>query len=146
MEGLSVERILFNSSTILSPEIMLIRSAFFLMDCKDFSSISKPNWLANLIARSIRKGSSEKVISGSSGVLMILFFRADNPLKGSDSSPKSSLFKDKAKALMVKSRRFWSSSKVPFSTTGFRLSKWYDSFRAPTNSTSISSNRNIAVP
>ncbi len=48
--------------------------------------------------------------------------------------------------MMVKSRRFWSSSNEPFSTAGLRESGEYDSFRAPTNSSSMSPNLNIAVP
>ncbi len=35
--------ILNNSSLILSPEIFLIKEAFFLIDSKVFSSISNPN-------------------------------------------------------------------------------------------------------
>ena len=86
--------------------MIFIRSAFFAIDFNEFSSISKPNWLANRMPLSIRNGSSEKVISGSNGVFITLFSKSANPLNGSDSSPKFSLFKDKANAFMVKSRRF----------------------------------------
>ena len=44
-------------------------------------------------ARSIRKGSSSKVISGSSGVRIIPFFKSSNPLKESIISPNLSLDK-----------------------------------------------------
>jgi hypothetical protein len=47
IEGLSVDKILFNSSTIRSPDMILIRSAFFEIDCNDSSSISKFSWLQN---------------------------------------------------------------------------------------------------
>ena len=54
----------------------------------------------------ILNGSSEKVISGSSGVFIVLDSKSEIPAKGSKSSPKLDGFKDKAKAFMVKSRRF----------------------------------------
>ena len=94
----------------------------------------------------MRSGSSLKVMSGSSGVRIVLSFKSSSPLKGSTNSPKRALFRHTAMALIVKSRRFWSSSKVPSSTTGLRLSWLYDSLRAPTNSTSVSWYLTCAVP
>ena len=75
-----------------------------------------------------------------------LFSKSFTPLKGSNSLPKLFLFKPMASAFMVKSRRFWSSSKLPSSTMGLRDSLRYDSLRAPTNSTSISRYFICAVP
>ena len=94
----------------------------------------------------MRSGSSLKVISGSRGVRMVRSFKSSSPPNGSTNSPKRAWLRHTAMALMVKSRRFWSSSRVPFSTTGFRLSWLYDSFRAPTNSTSVSRYFTCAVP
>lgn len=96
--------------------------------------------------RIMRSGSSLNVMSGSSGVRMVRSFRSSSPPKGSTSSPKRVLFRQTAMALMVKSLRFWSSSSVPSSTIGLRLSWLYDSLRAPTNSTSVSLNLTCAVP
>ena len=97
IEGLFEARILFNSSTIRSPEMMLILSLFFEIASKDSDSISKFNCVAKRMARIIRNGSSEYVISGFKGVLMILFFKSSTPLKGSTKSPKFLEFKEKAK-------------------------------------------------
>ena len=58
------------------------------------------------MARIIRKGSSEKVISGSKGVLIILSAKSATPLNGSIKAPKLSGHKLIANALMVKSRLF----------------------------------------
>ena len=102
--------------------------------------------MANRTQRIMRSGSSLKVMSGSSGVRIVLSFKSSSPLKGSTSSPKRALFRHTAMALIVKSRRFWSSSKVPSSTTGLRLSWLYDSLRAPTNSPSVSWYLTCAVP
>ena len=85
----------------------------------------------------MRKGSSLNVMSGSRGVRIIPFFRSFIPSNGSTSMPQCSLFRQRAKALMVKSLRFWSSCRFPSSTIGLRESWLYDSFRAPTNSISI---------
>ena len=74
-------------------------------------------------ARIIRSGSSEKVTSGSHGVRMIPSCRSRIPSKGSTRRPKSSSASDQAIALMVKSRRRWSSSSVPASTCGLRESR-----------------------
>ena len=105
-----------------SPEIILILSLFFAIEVNDSLSISKFNWVAKRIARIIRNGSSEYVISGFKGVFNSLFSKSATPLNGSTKSPKLSEFREKAIALMVKSLRSWSSFKVPFSTKGFLLS------------------------
>ena len=99
-----------------------ILSLFFEIDAKDSLSISKFNCVAKRIARIIRKGSSEYVISGFKGVFRILFSKSETPLNGSTKSPKLSEFNEKAIALIVKSRRSWSSFNVPSSTNGFLLS------------------------
>ena len=85
---------------------MDILSKLVLIASKVSASISKPSWLANLIARIILKGSSEKVISGFKGVLINFFFISVNPSNGSTSSPNVFLFKLTASALIVKSLRF----------------------------------------
>ncbi|MNS70733.1 hypothetical protein D3C72_1040810 [compost metagenome] len=78
---------------------------------------------------------------------MVLYSRSISPLKGSTNSPNVlPSFKRIAMAFIVKSRRFWSSCNVPSSTIGLRECALYDSFRAPTNSTSRSSSFSIAVP
>ena len=62
LDGIDVEyvdKILFNSSTIRSPEIIEIRSLLRSIAIKDSASISKLNWVANRIPRNIRNGSSE---------------------------------------------------------------------------------------
>ena len=51
------------------------------------ASISKFNCEANLTARIILRGSSEKVIPGSSGVLIFFRLKSPNPSNGSISSP-----------------------------------------------------------
>ena len=109
-EGLGDKMILFSSSTTRSMETILIRSACSVIASKVLSSIRKSSCVAKRMARIMRSGSSEKVIPGSSGVRMILLAKSSSPSKGSSSSPKRSLFSESASALMVKSRRFWSSS------------------------------------
>ena len=138
--------ILFSSSIIRSLEIILIRSALRVSDSKVSSSMKKLSWVAKRTQRIIRKGSSLKVTSGSRGVQMRRSSISSSPSKGSVSSPKRSALRHTANALMVKSRRFWSSSRVPSSTIGLRESCVYDSLRAPTNSTSISRHLSCAVP
>ena len=118
-DGCSHKIILFNSVTILSGETIFIRSAFLFIELNVDSSIINFNWAANLIALSILNGSSENVLSGSRGVLIILFFRSSVPLKGSRNCPNVSSLRLTASALIVKSLRNWSSSSVPFSTFGF---------------------------
>ena len=54
---------------------------------------------------------------------MIPSCRSRIPSKGSTRRPKSSSASDQAIALMVKSRRRWSSSSVPASTCGLRESR-----------------------
>ncbi|MNL59834.1 hypothetical protein D3C87_1835920 [compost metagenome] len=115
--------ILFNSSEIRSIDTMLMRSFILVIASNVSGSISKLSWLANRIARIMRSGSSEKVISGSSGVRIILLRRSLMPSNGSTSSPKVPALRLIPIALMVKSRRFWSSANVPSSTAGLRESE-----------------------
>ena len=138
--------ILFNSSTIRSREMISMRALLRSMASKVSGSMKKPSCVAKRMARIMRKGSSLKVISGSSGVRIVKSSRSSMPPNGSTNSPYRSAFRHRAMALIVKSLRFWSSSKEPFSTTGFRLSWLYDSLRAPTNSNSKSSHFTCAVP
>ena len=119
LDGLSHIIILFSSSVILSFEIISNLLALFFIALSVRSSILKLSWLANLIALIILNGSSLKVVFGSNGVLIILFFRSSFPLNGSRKFPKFSLLSWIAIALIVKSLLFWSSSKVPSSTIGF---------------------------
>ena len=102
--------------------------------------------MAKRMQRIMRNGSSLKVISGSRGVRIVFSFISSKPANGSTSSPKRALLRQTARALIVKSRRFWSSSSVPSSTIGLRESRWYDSLRAPTNSTSVPLYFTCAVP
>ena len=71
MDGVGASRILFNSVVIRSWEIILIRSLYLPMAWRVSSSIVKPSWVANRIARIIRRGSSENVFPGSIGVFRI---------------------------------------------------------------------------
>ena len=137
-DGRGESSILFSSEVMRSCDMILSRSALSQIAWKQRSSMVKFSCEANLTARIIRSGSSEKVMLGSSGVRSIPSLRSRIPPKGSASSPKRSAFRHTAIALMVKSRRFWSSSSVPSSTMGLRLSWLYDSRRAPTNSSSQS--------
>ena len=117
------ERMIFSTSVaIRSREMMPIRSRLRRMAAKVSGSIRKSSWVANRMARTIRRGSSEKVVSGSSGVRMSWASMSSIPPNGSTSSPKLSPFSPKAMALMVKSRLRWSSSMVPSSTMGLRES------------------------
>ena len=70
------------------------------------SSMKKLSCAAKRTQRNMRNGSSEKVMSGSSGVRMRPSSKSYKPSKGSTSSPKWDAFKHTAKALMVKSLRF----------------------------------------
>ena len=85
--------------------------------------VDKLRTISNLTARIMRRGSSEKVTSGSHGVRMMHSSRSDIPSKGSTSSPNVAPFSDHAMALIVKSRRRWSSASVPGSTSGLRESR-----------------------
>ena len=114
--------ILFSSTSMRSPLTIFMREAMRSSASKVSSSIRKFNWVANRMQRIMRNGSSEKVTSGSRGVAMMPSSRSAKPLKGSTNSPKRSWFRQMAMALMVKSRRFWSSSSVPSSTMGLRES------------------------
>ena len=114
--------ILFSSTSMRSPLTILMRSAMRLRASKVSSSIWKFSWVAKRMQRIMRSGSSLNVTSGSSGVAMMPSSKSAMPLNGSTSSPKRARFRQMAIALMVKSRRFWSSSSVPSSTTGLRES------------------------
>ena len=122
MLGVGVAIILFSSSAIRSPLTIFMRSALRSNASNVSSSMKKFSCVANLTHRIIRSGSSEKVISGSKGVRIMPSQRSSMPPNGSTNSPKWDLFKHTAIALIVKSRRFWSSSSVPSSTIGLRLS------------------------
>ena len=113
--------ILFTSVWMRSAEMMLSRLALRRMEAKLPSSMRNPNWDANRTARSMRNGSSLYVTSGSKGVRIHFRFKSSTPPNGSTSLPNESALRLMAMALMVKSRRFWSSSNVPSSTTGFLL-------------------------
>ena len=106
-----------------SRETMRMRSALRRIASKVSSSMVKPSCEANLTARIMRRGSSEKVTSGSHGVRMMHSSRSDIPSKGSTSSPNVAPFSDHAMALIGKSRRRWSSASVPGSTSGLRESR-----------------------
>lgn len=118
-DGLGERIILESSSLIRSLVMMLILSLFLLIASKVSGRILNPSCEANLIALIILRGSSEKVTSGSRGVLRILAFISSIPLKGSTSCPKESLLREIARAFTVKSRLIWSSWRVPSSTIGF---------------------------
>ncbi len=105
-----------------SRETMRMRAALRRIASKVSSSIRKPSCEAKRTARIMRSGSSEKVMSGSHGVRMMPSSRSSMPPKGSTSSPKVAALSDHAMALIVKSRRRWSSSSVPGSTCGLRES------------------------
>ena len=122
MLGVGVAIILFSSSAIRSPLTIFMRSALRSNASNVSSSMKKFSCVANLTQRIMRSGSSEKVISGSKGVRIMPSQRSSMPPNGSTNSPKWDLFKHTAIALIVKSRRFWSSSSVPSSTIGLRLS------------------------
>ena len=106
MDGLEVDIILLNSSMIRSMDTIRKRSLLVMIPLNVMESIRKWSCVANRMARIMRKGSSENVITGSSGVFMTFSSRWINPPNGSMSSPKFSLFREMAKALMVKSLRF----------------------------------------
>ena len=98
---------IFSSSPVMrSLEMMFRRCLFLAIPSRVFFSMVKSNWLANRMARNMRNGSSEKVLPGSSGVLMIFFSRWSRPPKESMMRPKSASLRLTARALMVKSRRF----------------------------------------
>ena len=105
-DGLGERMILFNSAAILSWEIIPILSLYFFNACLVSPSKTNPSWAANLMARIILRGSSEKVIPGSRGVLIIWLFKSSKPSKESRNKPNSSGFKEKARAFIVKSLLF----------------------------------------
>ena len=121
-EGRGDRRILLNSVEMRSAETILMRSLLRPIAAKVSGSMKKPNCEAKRIARIMRRGSSLKVTPGSRGVRRVKLSISSSPSKGSTSSPKRSAFRQRARALMVKSRRSWSSCSVPSSTKGLRLS------------------------
>lgn len=122
IDGTGDSRILFSSVTMRSFETIEIRSRLRSIASKVSGSMSKPSWAAKRTARIIRNGSSENVVSGSHGVLISSRSKSPVPSNGSINCPNVSPFSEKAIALIVKSRRSWSSSIVPFSTIGLRES------------------------
>ena len=105
-----------------SPLTIDMRPALRVSASKVSSSMRNLSWAENLTQRNMRSGSSEKVMSGSKGVRRMPSSRSARPSKGSTNSPNLPSFRHIAMALTVKSRRFWSSSSVPSSTTGLRES------------------------
>ena len=78
----------------------------------------KPSWAANLAARIIRSGSSEKESSGRPGVRIRRWARSTTPPCGSSKTRPGI---ETAIALMVKSRRPRSvTSESPYATSGLR--------------------------
>ena len=69
-------------------------------------SILKFSCEAKRIARIMRNGSSQYVISGFNGVFIMPLSKSEIPLKGSNNSPKLDGLRLSAKALIVKSRLF----------------------------------------
>ena len=122
LAGASEDMIFCISSIIRSCEMIRIRSRLLERASKVSGSISKFSCVAKRMQRIIRSGSSENVTSGSRGVAMTLSSKSHTPPKGSCNSPKRAAFRQTAIALMVKSRRFWSSASVPSSTIGLRES------------------------
>ena len=122
MDGRGERRILLNSVAMRSAETISMRGAFLPMAAKVSGSMKKPSWEAKRMARIMRSGSSLNVMSGSSGVRRVSASMSCSPSKGSTSCPKRSALRQTASALTVKSRRSWSSSNVPSSTKGLRLS------------------------
>ncbi|KAG7147748.1 hypothetical protein HYQ46_003391 [Verticillium longisporum] len=95
--------------------------------------MAKPSRLAKRTSLRTRRGSSIKVWNGSKGVRMSWSrISARPPVKSSTCS----VCKLKNRALTVASRRKASSSAVPKSTVGFRLSSAYVSVRRLTKSRS----------
>ena len=73
IDGLSVCKILINSSLILSQDTIEILSDCLFIDSIHSLSIGKRNFEEKYAARIILNGSSENVSSGSKGVLKIFF-------------------------------------------------------------------------
>ena len=122
IDGTGDRTILLSSAAMRSRDTIPIRGALRRMASKVSSSIVKPSCEAKRTARIMRRGSSEKVMSGSHGVRMMHSSRSYIPSNGSTNSPNESASSDHAIALIVKSRRRWSSSSVPASTCGLRES------------------------
>lgn len=86
-EGVRVSIILFISSVMRSEDTILIRSHEASMAVNVSSDIWNPRRVAKRMARIMRRGSSEKVRFGSSGVRMRRSSRSSRPSKGSNSRP-----------------------------------------------------------
>ena len=80
-----------------------MRSDWLLIERKQSISSLKESLVANLMALSMRRGSSWKVMFGSKGVLMIPLSKSPRPLNGSINSPKFSGWRSIANAFIVKS-------------------------------------------
>ena len=100
---------LVSSSLIRSADTISRRSCICSIARTTRGAGASSSWAANLAARSIRSGSSENAISGSSGVSSRLAARSFTPPNGSTNSPSGSRI---AIALTVKSRRDRSVSQV----------------------------------
>ena len=122
IEGTGERTILLSSAAMRSRDTIRMRCALRRMASKVSPSIVNPSCDAKRTARIMRSGSSEKVTSGSHGVRMTHSSRSSMPSNGSTSSPNEPALSDHAMALIVKSRRRWSSSSVPASTCGLRES------------------------
>ena len=68
-------------------ETIKIRCDCCLIEKSVFGSILKFSCVEKRMARIMRRGSSEKVVSGSKGVRIILLFKSFKPEKGSINSP-----------------------------------------------------------
>ena len=111
---------MLNSSLTRSADTIFIRSDISVAANKTSTTGVKPNWLANLAARIMRNGSSEKDSSGSRGVRITRLLKSSIPPNGSTNVSSGNLT---AMALIVKSRRIRSSSsEEPKLTSGLRLS------------------------
>ena len=75
IEGVGDNKILFNSVTIRSLLTIFMRPLLLFIASSAEESTWNCNWLANLMARNMRKGSSEKVVEGSRGVLISFCLR-----------------------------------------------------------------------
>ena len=99
-----------------------MRPAISFIACKTSGAISNSNWLANLAARIMRSGSSEKEFSALVGVRKTFFAKSSSPLNGSMNSGVF-VVSSSAIELTVKSRRDKSPLiESPYSTSGLRLS------------------------
>ena len=108
------ERRIFSSSALIrSPDRWAARWALRRMAARVPSSMEKPSWAAKRTARSIRRASSAKRVSGSPTQRISLRNRSSCPPYRSITMPRSS----RAMALTVKSRRARSSARVASKST-----------------------------